>query len=674
MTTDSPAKKALTPTQQSALATNQDIFVEAGAGSGKTTVLVERYLKILSENPTLDIHNVVAFTFTKKAANELLTRIQETVQESTLEPTGRHYRYPKDLRDTLLTTLHLARISTIHTFATQLLRKYPLEAGIDPNFTILDQTQSKLLQKKAIDETLTQLIQTHHADIKTYLLTYSLRQLKFHLNLLFQNPPTTQPEDPDALILNTLFTLCKTTYQTNKQDQAVLDYDDIITKCVQLLTQNPTIQHLVQQDCHYLMVDEFQDTDPEQWHLIQSLNPKNLFLVGDLKQSIYAFRGSNPKIFQEGMDYIQEKNGKIIHLADNFRTQKTVLDFINPFFQTLFEPTLPYTPLIPFKSETTGTVTTSLENATRQDEFTAIAHYIKQKQHQNPTLNLKDIAILLRSKSQMESLQNTLTQHNLTSLLLTPTGFYQREEIILIYNLLKGLLNPADNLAWKRILIDPIFFNIPEETLYPIYPKTPQTTLIQALQTSPHTQAAKKITAWLSLTHLYPLHTLVEHILQDSQAWQHIAAQSNGQKRIENLTALLKKMAQLDEDPFFSHQDLLDHIAHAIQTAASETTAEIPFQDNHISILTIHAAKGLEFPIVIIGDCSKTFNLSKSAPGIIKTLTPVDEEACIEEEKRIFYVACTRTKDHLFLVGRETGKKARNSFLGFIEKSSEQTL
>jgi ATP-dependent exoDNAse (exonuclease V) beta subunit len=421
------------------------------------------------------------------------------------------------------------------------------------------------------------------------------------------------------------------------------------------------------------MVDEFQDTDPTQWELILKLSQNedptknsNLFLVGDTKQSIYSFRGSDPRIFQEGLRYIQENAGKIISLADNFRTQKPVLDILNPFFENLFSHN--YTPLIPYRTETTGTVTTYIPK--EETEATHIANWIEEKLKTHPEFHPHDIAILSRTKTQMDTLQYTLTQKGLKSNILSKPSYYQREEIIVLFNLIKGLLNPEDNLAWKRILIDPLFFHIPENIIAEIYPNHPTLSLLEkcALSNDPVLLSAlTEIKKWTSILPLYPLHHVINLILTESNFWYKLASQDNGPKKIQNINMLITKITEYENDAIISSLDILDLIQNAIESNAIESENEAAFKNDHIAILSIHAAKGLEFPIVIISECGKTFNLSKSTPHVLRPLQPTDETAIIEEEKRIFYVACTRAKDHLHLVGKqkETQKNAP-SYLKFL--------
>lgn len=657
--TDSATKKTLTPSQEEALSISKPLFVEAGAGSGKTTVLVERFLKILTTYPQLELDQIIAFTFTKKAATELLERIQKSAPDRVSE------------------NIHIANISTIHTFAGKLLRAYPLEAKLDPDFVVLDQTEAQLFQKNAIDNTLYALSKNTHPELKRFLHNHSLRQLKFYLKALFQKPPalTLDPETPEEThLLKHLYLECKKTYAALKKSHSCLDYDDLISTSVTLLTHHTHIQKQVQNHYPYIMVDEFQDTDATQWELIlklsQNLDPaknSNLFLVGDTKQSIYAFRGSDPQVFQNGITYILEHGGSLITLADNFRTQKPVLDLLNPFFNTLFNNV--YTPLVPHRPHAAGTV--SLHTPHHESEAEHMAQWIKEKIAQNPELKLHDFAILLRTKSLIDTLQATFTEHKLPHILLSRPSYYQSEEIIVLFNLIKGLLNPQDNLAWKRILIDPLFFHIPETDIAELYMTFPSGHLLEKCQqTQRHpalTKAVATIQQWLHLNKLYPLHHTLNIILTENKTWHRLASQYQGQRKLQNVEMFLKKIAQYEEDPFMSSLDILDIFQNAIETNAIESESDHTFKSDHIAILSIHAAKGLEFPVVIIGECGKAFNLSKSTAHILRPLLPVDETALIEEEKRVFYVACTRARDHLHLVGKQKETQANApSYLKFL--------
>ncbi len=596
----------LTPSQREALDTHQPVFVEAGAGSGKTTLLVQRYLNIFKEHPGTPISQVVAFTYTQKAAAEMLSRIQDLIPE-------------KDLP--------YARISTIHSFCSQLLRRYPLQAGLDPDFMVLENNQYEVLIQEAIDQGLDKLQRLRNADMAAILHEDSLSRLRSDLNSLFEKRDMIASAE-DSPILR-LFRHCLTGYHHLKASRRSVDYSDLIEKTRLLFEQHPKILTDIRSQIRFVMVDEFQDTDPIQWRLIQDIvsDSANLFVVGDLRQAIYAFRGADPTLFTRVKD---EFSGKIVSLEDNFRSQKTILDFVNPFFSALFEADQH---LEARRSDDSGSVSFALLDGI-DEEIDSIAHWIL-----NHPVQFKDVAILFRTKSRMTRFQDGLRQRGVPAEIYSPLESKPSEEIVDLVNLARGLLFPNDTLSWIRVLKSPLF-NISEQEIYE----------------RNHEHANQTISGWLNLAAVAPLHDVVTRAIRECGQWETYRDSAN---------LFLETLENLQRESVTQNVEILAALDLLLPHFNDSSEALLSNDSNAVKLLTIHSAKGLEFPAVIVAECGRTFLFSHPEPDIVSR----EKEAIIEEEKRLFYVACTRAKDHLFIVG--SPKKTAGCYLDFVMHFSE---
>ncbi len=734
----------LTPKQEAALNTEQHIFVEAGAGSGKTTILVQRYITLLKRHPNLDPSHVLAITFTQKAAGEMLARIQQAIAT---DPD-----FSESTQQRLLSKLRFSAISTIHGLCSSLLKQFPLESGVDPLFRILDKEQHTLIWLSAM-----RLGLAKHQDnpnTHAFLMRYSTAQLKRFLTTCFQHRETILPLlksyntlVPTAFIKNIfvddlelqpketlaatialqhtktlckLFTSCLSAYNTLKETDRYLDYTDLLLKTQRLLSRYKHVRNALHQHYPFIMVDEFQDTDPIQWDILTSLCPSmtslletqteqpsllvpstqhlnNLFIVGDIKQSIYAFRGADAPLFTTIMSQFKKTPhlSQVVKLNDNFRTQNPLLDTINQLFNQVFkahtETPIPYTPLVSQRPETEGSIHMAIlpktTTSTPLSEGQFIAKWVLRELANNPTLTCSDIAILCRRKKNMTIFQHALHQAGLASTIYAKDGFYQNQEIVDCINLIRGLLIPHHNLAWIGVLKSP-FFGLSDNGIYLLTNYTKGPSIQLRLEQAQHCwetisssfeppdralleEAFRLIPDWIHLSHYSPISDLLPRLINETGAWALYKQQPNGLQKVHHIQLFLDKLVDLEKHQRTTGLDLLDLLDHFISSAAPEPQGlEAPHHPDSIGIMSIHASKGLEFPVVIVPECHKTFNLSNSDPLIIDRngiglsykhqgidnpyrsfLLRQQRDRIIDEEKRIFYVACTRAKDALLLSG-----------------------
>lgn len=730
---------ALTPAQKAALNHETWMCVEAGAGSGKTTVLVERYLKILSENPDIDIDQVVAITFTEKAAAEMKERLLTAVNDSQLSITGRHYRFPERLRKTMHIHHHQMAISTIHGFCASILRHFPIEAACDPNFTVLDGSQSHFLMTKAIETTLLELQRDNASCLYSYLTHLSMQHLKSDLMTLFskrdQLPAAidqhkrekdhirhidsvddrniTQHSAELSGHLIHIFTTCLRHYNISKESHSARDFNDLIEDTVSLFRRHPQCRDMYRHHIRYLMVDEFQDTDPQQWELIIQLMGTteqpfgNVFIVGDSKQSIYSFRGAKPELFHEIQHTFAEAHtAKVITLSDNFRTEPFVLDAINTLFTQLFEKDaktpITYHPLMAHKENNHPSVEFILPPHDSNDshaQYHLIAEQIL-KLKQTRSLEWHDIAILFRQKRQMGTLSRILDAVGIPNQVLSGLTPYRSDAIILLFNWLKSLLSPLNNLAFKAVITSPLF-NIPEAVIYLCYRYIPdppslleKIDIISRSRQNPAWEGiskdiqktladiVKQWKHWQTMASLQPLYMTLEQCLNDVEAWAFFSAQHDAETHLSHIHFFIQKIKDMEKRLFFNSVDIIDRIEHAIIDGEYESIDHNPSANEAVHILSIHASKGLEYPAIFIADCQKKFNtgsrdrlllsrefgIGLSIPGskengenmLRKNILNQMTEHTLNEEKRLFYVACTRAKSHLYICANQPRKEPQS--------------
>lgn len=732
----------LTDDQALALDSQRHIFVEAGAGSGKTRILVERYLHILSQHPELDLSSIVAFTFTQKAAQEMMLRLQETIDEGEITPDGPNNRFKKELRNKVIDQIHTAPISTIHQFCLRCLKQFPLEAGIDPDIALLDPLHAGYLFNQSIQEILTTQIAKETPLLLSLLEISSLSQLKKDIQVLCKNHAFLTPQTLETHALQTLeevagskdegvtqsahiytqqlhqlYQLCHQHYQSKKKHYGKCDFDDLIRHTIDLIESHPSVRLALQKKHRFLMVDEFQDTDPLQWQLIQALiggsgDPStyaiNLFLVGDLKQSIYSFRGATADLFTTVQAQFREhpSHTRVISLKDNFRSHSQLMTCFNnlfpPILQNDTDNPINYQALRAHRDTPKGgqlhTLFQEGSHLTFQDEIVAMAHWIQAHKQAHPETGLEDIAILFRRKAPMEVVKKNLELLGIPTQILSQQSLYQNQAIIDAYNVLKAIIHPQDNLAWRSILRSP-FFGWSESDVYTLFKTTLHHTIPQRLLNPPSdlddthqakwAQASATIHHLLTLSKTNPLSMCLDTLLTDSGAWAVYARLENGETICQMLESFLDKCRDLETELALSPLDMLDIIEESIQAGEREKEASVARKPGHVVILSIHGAKGLEFPVVLLPECQKTFNFASMqrllfSPdlGIGLSLKKGDAEnkhrnkvlthikaLTIEEEKRLFYVACTRAIDHLVLVGHYAPDKiAKHSYLGFLSQ------
>jgi len=647
------------------------LLIIAGAGTGKTTVITER-IKWLITKKNIPPSQILALTFTNKAASEMEERVDLAL------PLG----YSN------------MRISTFHSFGDQILRDEAVNIGLDPNFKLLSQAESILfLQRylfklkldyfrpasnptKFLNALLIHFSRLADEDIspKEYLI-FAKKQSK---------KADTKEEKLEAkktLELANSFSQ----YQTLKEKEGAMDFGDLIRNTLTLFRKRPNLLKNYQDKFKHVLVDEFQDTNIAQYELIKLLahpTPQaKLTVTGDDSQSIYKFRGaaiSNIITFMK--DYPKAK--KVV-LTQNYRSTQTILDHAYKLIKhndpDTLEARLGISKNLKSNRKIKGKPIELIFTERGEEEADQVAQEIKRLTI-DEKCQYRDFAILLRANSHAESFIRALARHNLPYQFLGPGQLFRKPEIKDLIAYLKLLNDPLDDIAAFR-LSSLSFFGIPMRDLAFIksFSKRNNLSFFESFE-----EIAKEKTKFtlprLAKKSKNKIKKLMKMIHRHLKL---VSRESGGQILYFFLqdTKLLKKyldpksekqqLAALNIAKFFDKikgfeiqnketavTSLLDWINLRMEMGESPLASEIDWSEhNAINLLTIHSAKGLEFPVVfLVNLVNRRFPTDRRSEPIpipqplIKEILP-EGDAHLQEERRLFYVALTRAKDRLFLTG-----------------------
>ncbi len=652
-----------------------DLCLIAGAGSGKTTVLVERYLHAVTKMGA-DPKRVLAITFTDKAANEMKKRLVESARHLGLDWASAVEQSP---------------IGTIHSFCADLLREYPIEAGVSPKFSILSEGDAEILK----DESLSAVweAQSSNREWILFLSRFKERPVREALTRYYDFErayPDTQKKGAasrDVGLFFEMFTAFKNFYEAEKKRRQSLDFEDLTHKAYLLLADEGVIgravRNALQERYTAIFVDEFQDTSPLQAAIIRRLKREaNLFVVGDPRQSIYRFRYADPQIF-ESMSL-----GQQMSLNDNYRSREEILDFINWASGNLFS-SKNYRPLVAKraaqKSESPVLELLILKREkgsglTLEDlrivEARTLAERIHRLVRVEKKYKFKDIAMLFRSTTALRLYERELAQAQIPYSAARSEGFLERPEVRDLICVLTLLGRPEDDLSLAAVLRSPLV-GIGEDALYWLAQeaksKDSKRPLWGAIEAGSYAsrmlpEDADKISkfkTWLtdarSLKNEKKVSDILNGILKASGYLETTLRFEDGHQKFANVW----KFVELG-------QSFVDEFLKMIGSLASNETqlsqANIqPENADVVTLSTVHAAKGLEFPCVIVADMGagerksrfgnfvwdETLGFGVKGEPLYEEITAKIKSEDSQEQKRALYVALTRAKDQLILSGAE---------------------
>lgn len=622
---DHPLLATLNEAQQAAVQHFEGpALVIAGAGSGKTRTVVQRIAYLLGEHGVYP-QEILAVTFTNKAAGELKERV-----EALIGPRA------KDLW-----------VSTFHSACLRILRVYGELIDLQPGFAIYDASD----QLDVLKEVLTSVSGLDDANPRV------LRSLIDRSKSNLWTPETLAKEGERqfggmvAGMPMDLLVEGYRRYQSRLHRANAVDFNDILGRTVDLFTEHPEVLDKVQQRAVFIHVDEYQDTNQAQYQLTHLLANKyrNLMVVGDPDQSIYAFRGADVRnILDFQRDY---EDAEVYRLELNYRSVGSVLELANSIIshnEGRLEKDLR-----PVKG--TGEKVRTYRAADHRAEADFVARQVERLTAEQD-LSLNDFAVLYRTNSQSRVLEESLRRAGIAAKIVGGVGFYERREVKDVLSYARAALNPADDIAWKRILNRPKrgIGKTSEEKLSAWATKK-RCRLVDALRQVEDvlsgTPAVKRIAEFMELmdslqeaAETLPAAQFLKMVIDSSGYLQALKDEKTfeAQGRIENLDELVSAVTEWQEEEGGAIAEFLDEaalLASVDDRAVKAVNDEIP--DEAVTLMTLHNAKGLEFPIVFLVGLEEQLLPHRSSTGSLQE---------IEEERRLLYVGITRAQEELYLV------------------------
>jgi DNA helicase II / ATP-dependent DNA helicase PcrA len=603
--------EALNDVQTEAVAqTDGPVLIFAGAGSGKTRVLTHRIALLLGEKKIAP-DRILAVTFTNKAAGEMKTRLERMVGASA-----------RDLW-----------VGTFHSMCVRILRRDGSKAGISPSFAIIDEADQRQLIKDILDD-----------------LDYDERQLspgaclheisKAKNSLIWPD----KYHESQTSFLGERMANVYTEYERRLRESNSLDFDDLIVRTIDLLERDAKVREKYQNKFEYILVDEYQDVNVAQYRLVALLGAKhkNITVVGDDDQSIYSWRGSDYRMI---LRFEQDFPGaKVFKLEENYRSTQRILDAAN----ALVANNKSRAPKKLFTRRAEGEAITLYAAATERDEARYVTEKVKQMVRDGAAY--KDFLILYRTNAQSRVFEEALIADGIPYRVVGGVGFYARSEIKDVIAYLRYIVNPADALAFKRIVNVPRR-GIGQQTLAALVQAAGARGLSvgEAIFNSDLLREAvpkklKELERFAELIRSFRTRAedmgvadLLVSVMEDSGYVRELQAEEthDARARIENLQELIGVAREYEGgDPEASLSGFLTNVA-----LISDLDALDP-ESSYVTLMTLHGAKGLEFTHVFLS------GLEEGVFPHSRALTDMTE---LEEERRLAYVGVTRAMDRLFL-------------------------
>ncbi|MBD1370784.1 DNA helicase PcrA [Hazenella sp. IB182357] len=601
----------LNPAQRQAVETTDGpVQIVAGAGSGKTRVLTHRVAYLMADKK---IHpwNILAITFTNKAAREMKERIVKLVGA-----------VAEDIW-----------ISTFHSMCVRILRRDIDRMGYSRSFTILD-TSDQLT-------TIKQVLKEHNLDPKKYEPRALLNKISSAKNQM-QGPE--QMKSGATSFMDEVAADVYEQYQRKLRANESLDFDDLLMKTVQLLTQDDEVRAYYQRKFQYIHVDEYQDTNHVQYMLVKQLaeHHQNICVVGDSDQSIYRFRGADiQNILNFERDY---PRACFIKLEQNYRSTKKILAAANHLIAHNTERK----PKDLWTENDSGTPIQRFEAGTEHEEAFYVADQIMKGRKSGKTYS--DFAVLYRTNAQSRVLEDVLMKANIPYTIVGGIKFYERKEIKDVLAYLRLIVNPQDDLSLNRIV------NVPRRGIgaatmdkISTYANNHQLSLFQALLEVEQIGLTKRITGLLQnfIRLIQELHAmadylsaleLTEEILVRSGYREELKKENTleAASRIENIEEFLSVAQEFEKQN--EDKSLVAFLTDLALISDLDQTDDAEKPTESVALMTLHSAKGLEFPQVFLVGMEE---------GIFPHNRSLGDDVEMEEERRLAYVGITRAEEIL---------------------------
>jgi len=607
---------------ESVKTTKGSLLILAGAGSGKTKVLTSRIAYMIKNG--VRAHSILAVTFTNKAAKEMRNRLSSILGEDVVK-----YMW----------------VGTFHSICGRILRqdidKYNFQSGrsLDKNFTIYDEQDSLAVIKQAIKKL--------NIDDKVYqpkLVKSVISNAKSKMQDAYSF--ATFARDFKSQKIAQIFEL----YETGLNNNNAIDFDDMLMLCGKLLEQNAEVREKYYSRFEQILVDEFQDTNKAQYDLVRALytnhqpedklpQSRSLCVVGDVDQSIYSWRGADFKIILNFQNDF--KKCKLVKLEQNYRSTGTILSAANSIIENNEERV----DKVLYSNKGDGEKITYFQANDEAEEANYIASKIKET-----SANYNQFAILYRTNAQSRALEEACIASSIPYKIYGGLKFYDRKEIKDAISYLKLIFNMNDSQSLKRIVNIPKraigettlkhlqeFSDVNEISLYQAIERIEDVDTINSKTKSKLVDFAKLIANLKEVQNNYPLHEFISLVLEKSGYLRELQAEGSPEElaRIENLQELVNVASEFE--PEDKDNALGEFLAQVALVSDIDGMEEIT---NNVTLMTLHSAKGLEFPIIFLA------GLEEGIFPHSRTFSSISE---LEEERRLMYVGVTRAEEKLYI-------------------------
>lgn len=601
----------LNPAQREAAETVEGpLLILAGPGSGKTRVITHRVaylIKVCGVKP----HNIMAVTFTNKAAREMEKRLEQLLGQ----------------------TSEALTLGTFHAICARILRREAGVIGLNPRFVIYDAED----QLNAIKQSL----QDIDLDPKQYS-PHAIQSVISSAKSRLLNPQ--QYSERVQSYFEEIVQRVYEQYQGLLSKSEALDFDDLLMRTAHLFENHPDILNRYQSRYVHILVDEFQDTNLAQYALIRQLAGKyeNICVVGDPDQSIYSWRFADLRnILAFEKDY---PNAKVVILEQNYRSTRNILQVASD----IISQNVNRKPKELWTENEAGSLVNIVESYTEDEESQFVVSEIERLVTQEK-LSLKDFAAMYRVNAQSRTLEESFIRYGVPYRLIGGTRFYQRQEIRDALAYLRVIRNPNDNLSLMRIINVP-GRGIGQVTVAHLQAKarSDDISLYHALKHMVSEKAfparilptvtrfSTVIDELITKSHELNPGELLDEILESTEYREHILNKEHGEERWENIMELRNVASDYDGP---SPEQALDAFLEKVSLVSD--TDELDGSVDAVTLITLHQAKGLEFPVVFIAGMEE---------GILPHRKSFDDPDEMEEERRLCYVGITRAKKHVYLL------------------------
>lgn len=584
-------------------------LIIAGAGSGKTRVLTSKIAHLVDSG--ISPYEILALTFTNKAAKEMKERVTHLAGNQS----------------------ERIWMGTFHSMFARLLRSEAELMGFSRNFTIYDTNDSTAVIKTIMNEQNISAEKFNPKSIQSYI---SKIKNKVILPSEFHSMANTQFENIVADIYSTYF-------ERMRRNNS-MDFDDLLVYPVLLLNKFEEVLRKYQNRFRFLLVDEYQDTNKAQYEIVKalSLEHRNITVVGDDAQSIYKWRGAEiQNIFDFRNDF---PDHKIYRLEQNYRSTKKILDFAG----LVIKKNLKQIEKNLWTENNHGDHVTMLESLSDKEEALKISRYISKEIHDRK-LKFNDVAILYRTNAQSRTFEEYFRLNAIPYIIIGGIRFYERKEIKDILAHLRIIVNPADEESLVRVLLLKEGFGkttleklretsiVKGKTLYDVIKTHEELGSITGKARNKILEVLNFINKYKYLKDDISLHELVRGVIDEMGILKSLRLENTNEaeERINNIDELVSAVAQYSESSEYPSLD--DFLS---QVSLVSDIDEIDDKKNAVTLMTIHASKGLEFPVVFIAGVEE---------GIFPVTSSLNSLEELEEERRLFYVAITRAMQKLYV-------------------------